>query len=433
MSDPVRTIAFLVLRAAREQDAYVNLTLPGMLTEHRVTGRDAALATELVHGTIRRQATYDAIIDRLVSRPLDPPVRDALRLGAHQLLSMRVPAHAAVSETVDVVRRELGHKPVGFVNAVLRRIGAKRLEVWLEEVTEGLDADDVRAVRTSHPRWIIEAFRDALTEGGAADDDTLDALLEADNAAPQVTLVARPGLCEPDELPGMPGEHSPYAKILDAGDPGSIPAVRDGRAGVQDEGSQLVAILLAEAGLEHRPGAPGSDARWLDLCAGPGGKAALIGALAAQQGANLVANEVQHHRAELVRGGVRALDNVEVTVFDGRHGPWRPGSFDRVLVDAPCTGLGALRRRPEARWRRQPDDLDVLVGLQRELLARALELTRPGGVTVYATCSPHRSETTGVLQAVTGRRDDVAVESTRQWWPHVHGTDAMFAAVLRRL
>ena len=430
MSDPVRTIAFLVLRAVDEQDAYVNLVLPRMLSEHRVVGRDAAFATELVHGTVRLQGTYDAIIDRLATRSIDPAVRDALRLGAHQLLSMRVPDHAAVSETVDVVRREIGHKPVGFVNAVLRRVGAKPLEVWLDEITGGLDADDVRVVRTSHPRWVVEAFREALAGQATASADPdvetqLDALLAANNAAPRVTLVARPGLVDPEELPGAPGQLSPYARVLTEGDPGAVAAVRDGRAGVQDEGSQLVALTLAEATVT------GEESRWLDLCAGPGGKAALLGALAGQRGLPLVANEVQKHRAELVRQGVRLLDNVEVTVHDGRDGPWEPGSFDRVLVDAPCTGLGALRRRPEARWRRQPSDLTELVALQKALLARALDLTRPGGVTVYATCSPHLAETHEVVETVSADRGDVTVERTEQWWPHVHGTDAMFAAVLR--
>ncbi|MBC7633230.1 transcription antitermination factor NusB [Aeromicrobium sp.] len=426
MSDPARAIAFHVLRAVAERDAYVNLVLPAMLDEHHIEGRDAAFVTELVHGTIRRQGTYDAIIGQVATKgiaSIDPPVLDALRLGTHQLLNMRVPPHAAVSETVDVVRREIGHKPVHFVNALLRKIGQKDLDGWLEVVTAGLEGDEARAVRTSHPLWIVKALHEALGGHGAQ----IDKLLAADNAPPRVTLVARPGLCEPDDLPGIPGTLSPYARILDAGgDPGAIPQVRDGRAGVQDEGSQLVAISLAEAQVD------GSDTRWLDLCAGPGGKAALLGALAKQRGATLVANEILEHRAALVRQGVRLLGNVEVTTADGRHGPWEPASFDRVLVDAPCTGLGALRRRPEARWRREMADLDELVPLQTALLTRALELVRPGGVVAYATCSPHLQETRGVLETVTAGRDDVNIESTHQWWPHIDGTDAMFCALLRR-
>lgn len=426
MTDPVRSVAFHVLRAVAEKDAYVNLVLPATLKEHQIEGRDAAFATELVHGTIRRQGTYDAIIGKVASKGLgsiDPPVLDALRLGTHQLLSMRVPAHAAVSTTVDVVRREIGHKPVHFANALLRKIGQKDLDGWLGVITEGLEGDEARAVRTSHPLWIVTALHQALRGHGAQ----IDKLLAADNAPPRVTLVARPGLSTPDSLPGTPGKLSPYARILDeGGDPGDIAAVRDGRAGVQDEGSQLVAIALAEALVD------GDDSTWLDLCAGPGGKAALLGALAAQRGAGLVANEVLEHRAELVRQGVRLLDNVDVVSYDGRHGPWEPASFDRVLVDAPCTGLGALRRRPESRWRRSEADLEELVPLQMALLNRALELVRPGGVVAYATCSPHLRETSGVLDAVTAGRDDVDVESTHQWWPHIDGTDAMFCAVLRR-
>ncbi|MEO6604282.1 MAG: transcription antitermination factor NusB [Aeromicrobium sp.] len=425
MADPVRLVAFHVLRAVAERDAYVNLVLPGTLKEHSIEGRDATFATELVHGTIRRQGTYDAIIGKVASKGLagiDPPVLDALRLGTHQLLSMRVPPHAAVSTTVDVVRREVGHKPVHFANALLRKIGQKDLAGWLDVVTEGLEGDEKRALGTSHPVWIVKALREAL--GGHAAQ--IDKLLAANNAAPLVTLVARPGLCKPEDLPGTPAKLSPYARILDGGAPGDIPQVRDGRAGVQDEGSQVVGITLAEAPIE------GSDERWLDLCAGPGGKAALLGALAAQRDASLVANEVLEHRAELVRQGVHLLDNVEVTTFDGRHGPWEAGSFDRVLVDAPCTGLGALRRRPESRWRRKPEDLDTLVPLQIALLSRALELVRPGGVVVYATCSPHLAETTGVVDAITAGREDVQVEETRQLWPHIDGTDAMFMAVLRR-
>jgi 16S rRNA (cytosine967-C5)-methyltransferase len=424
VSDRVRATAFEVLRAVDERDVYVNLLLPALLRERGITGRDAALATELTHGTLRRRGTYDAVIARVASKGLgsiDPPVLDALRLGAHQLLSMRVPAHAAVSTTVDVVRGQIGHKPVHFANAVLRSIAKLDLDAWLDIVTDGMDEDEATSIRTSHPVWIVQAFRDAL-----GPDGDLDALLEADNAPPRVTLVARPGLCEPDELPGEPGHLSPYARILDGGDPGEIPAVRDGRAGVQDEGSQMVALALADAALEGR------DAQWLDLCAGPGGKAALLGGLAAQRGATLTANELQSHRADLIRQSLRLLPDVEVTEHDGREGPWSEGSFDRVLVDAPCTGLGALRRRPEARWRRSAEDLETLVPLQRDLLSRALALTRPGGVVVYATCSPHLAETREVVAAVAEGRDDTVVGSSRQLWPHIDGTDAMFWAVLRR-
>ncbi|MFT4187651.1 MAG: transcription antitermination factor NusB [Aeromicrobium sp.] len=420
-SDP-RDVAFAALAAVREQDAYVNLLLPKLLREAGLSGRDAAFATELTHGSIRWQATYDAVIERLVNRPLDPGVSDVLRLGAHQILGMRVPDHAAVSTSVSLVRRQIGHKPAGFVNAVLRKVAARDLDAWMELLTEGRSEDDALVVRYSHPAWIVRVLRRSLRLADAAEE--LPELLAADNVAPKVTLVARPGLCEPDELPGDPGRLSPWARILDGGDPGEIPAVLDGRAAVQDEGSQLVAKALADAPLD------GPDAAWLDLCAGPGGKAALLGALAAQRGARLTANEVQKHRAKLVRQSLRALPEVEVTSHDGREGPWQAGTFDRVLVDAPCTGLGALRRRPESRWRRGLADLDELVPLQRALLRRAVELTRSGGVIAYATCSPVPEETLEVVESVG---PGVAVlERVERWWPHRDGTDAMFVALLRR-
>ena len=196
MSDPVRGLAYDVLRAADERDAYVNLLLPQLLRERKVDGRDAAFATELVHGTLRRRGTYDAVLDSLVGRPLDPPVRDVLRLGAHQALSMRVPSHAAVSTSVNLVRRVVGHKPAGLVNAVLRKVAADDLDTWVERVTAGLDPDDALAVRYSHPAWVVRALRTALRAVDAADE--LEALLEADNLPPKVTLVARPGLVDPD-------------------------------------------------------------------------------------------------------------------------------------------------------------------------------------------------------------------------------------------
>lgn len=417
ITDP-REIAYEVMVAVRERDAYVNLLLPTML--RGLEPRDAALATELTHGTIRRQGTYDAIIDAVATSKVAPAVRDALRLGAHQLLSMRVPPHAAVDTTVRLVRRRLGHRPVGFTNAVLRRIGGKDLDTWVHELTEGLSRTDALAIRYSHPVWVVEALAEAVGQ------DQIEALLAADNAPPRVTLVARPGLVDPSDLPGEPGAVSPYARILPGGDPADVPAVRDGRAGVQDEGSQIVAITTAEAPIE------GYDTHWLDLAAGPGGKAALFGALAAQRGATLVANEVQSHRADLVRQSVRALNNVEVTVADGREGPWEEQSFDRVLLDAPCTGLGALRRRPEARWRRRPEDVPELVALQRALLTRAIGLVRPGGVVGYATCSPLLAETRTVVDVVLADHPDVELEAEHRWWPHVDGTDAMYLAILRR-
>lgn len=460
--DPARGAAYDVLRAVDTSDSYANLVLPPLLRERRVAGRDAAFATELAYGTLRLRGRYDAVIELCAARPvasIDPPVLDLLRLGMHQVLGMRVPAHAAVSETVGLARERAGTGASQFVNAVLRAASREPLETWLDRVAEAAQpADDTTrlAVTQSHPAWVVRALREALAGSGRPVGE-LEDLLRADNEAPHVTLVARPGLVDPGELAAdagaRPGRWAPTALVLDGGgDPAALAAVRDGRAGVQDEGSQLVTLALTGAPLD------GPDERWLDLCAGPGGKAALLGAIAAQRGARLVANEVQPHRARLVEQAVAGLPAgavEQVRTGDGRTlGTDEPGAYDRVLVDAPCTGLGALRRRPESRWRRTPADLAGLAELQRALLTSALAAVRVGGVVAYVTCSPHLAETQLVVKDVVRARtkagDGVEVLDARaavlavapaielperddvQLWPHAHGTDAMHLTLLRR-
>ncbi|KNB49883.1 RsmB/NOP family class I SAM-dependent RNA methyltransferase [Streptomyces caatingaensis] len=454
--DPVRILAFEALRAVDERDAYANLVLPPLLRKAREKDgfdhRDAALATELVYGTLRRQGTYDAVLAACVDRPLrevDPPVLDVLSLGVHQLLGTRIPPHAAVSATVELARCVLGDGRAKFVNAVLRKVTAHDLDGWLERVAPPYDDDPEEhlAVVHSHPRWIVSALWDALGGGRAGIED----LLEADNERPEVTLVARPGRIGVTELlaalgedHALPGRWSPHAvRLTEGGEPGAIDAVREGRAGVQDEGSQLVALALAAAPVD------GPDARWLDGCAGPGGKAALLGALAAEEGAALLAAERQPHRARLVGRALAGNPGpYQVVTADGTRPPWREGTFDRVLVDVPCTGLGALRRRPEARWRRRPEDVAGFGPLQRDLLREALRAVRVGGVVGYATCSPHPAETRAVVDDVL-KRQGVEAEwidarplmpgvpalgdgPDVQLWPHLHGTDAMYLALLRR-
>ncbi|MEB3034788.1 RsmB/NOP family class I SAM-dependent RNA methyltransferase [[Mycobacterium] nativiensis] len=440
--DPARRAAFDVLRAVSERDAYANLALPAMLTERGITGRDAAFATELTYGTCRVRGLLDAIIGAAAQRSPDtinPVLLDLLRLGSYQLLRTRVEPHAAVSTTVEQAGIEFDSARAGFVNGVLRTISTRDEASWTAELAPDPATDPIGhlAFTRAHPRWIAQAFADAL--GAAAGE--LDAVLAGDDERPRVHLAARPGVLTAEELAaavdGTVGRYSPYAVYLPGGDPGQLEPVRAGRALVQDEGSQLVARALTLAPVADDTG------RWLDLCAGPGGKTAMLAALAAQTGARVTAVEQAPQRAALVTENTRGLD-VEVLTADGRESGLQPG-FDRVLVDVPCTGLGALRRRPEARWRRQPADIPVLAKLQRELLAAAIGLTRPGGVVLYATCSPHLSETVGVV-ADALRRHPVTALDTRplfapadalgdgphvQLWPHRHGTDAMFAAALQ--
>lgn len=441
--DGARLTAYDVLAGVTSRGAYANLLLPRLLRERGadLEPRDAAFATQLAYGALRARGTLDEVLGRLVDRPLDqldPRVLDLLRLGSYQLLDLRVPAHAAVATTVDLTRAIVGAGASGLVNAVLRKVAAGGdRQAWLATLCAGPgDGDRRLGLATDHPRWIVEAWRAAL---GA--EDELEAALLADDAAPEVHLVARrmPREALVEESGGVPGPWSPYAVRLPGGDPARLESVRTGAAGVQDEGSQLAALALTRAPVDGR------DTAWLDMCAGPGGKAALLAAVR-PPGVHLTAADRAPHRAELVHRAVAGVDDVGVVVADGRRPPWAEASFDRVLLDAPCTGLGALRRRPEVRWRRTPGDVPPLTELQGALLDSALATVRPGGVVAYVTCSPHPEETVAVVDRAAARDDvdvlpvaplfpeipDMARGDHGQLWPHRHGTDAMFIALLRR-
>jgi 16S rRNA (cytosine967-C5)-methyltransferase len=506
-ADPARLAAFETLTAVSRDDAYANLVLPGRIGAHRLDKRDAGFATELAYGALRGQGFYDAVLATCVDRPLDRldgPVLDALRLGAHQLLAMRVPAHAALDSTVALVREQIGTGPSGLVNAVLRKVAARDREAWLEQLAPakapagaaaegkngpgtatGATGDEALAIRHSHPVWIVRALRQSLAVHGRTTDE-LVALLESDNAAPVVNLVALPGLGDLQpvlDAGAEPGPLAPDSALYHDGDAGRLPGVPGGTVRVQDVGSQLTARALVQVPLDRGGKATPSDSvetaasptgrpeRWLDLCAGPGGKAALLAALARQHGASLLANEPAEHRAALVEKALAAVPRHEGSGGDDGPGTWsvrcgdgrdlggeRPAAFDRILVDAPCTGLGALRRRPESRWRRQPSDLGPLTELQRQLLDSAVGALAPGGVLGYVTCSPHPAETVFQVQDVlkrhpglvlldtTGYLRDVAPAlegagtpggsdgsgTTSQLWPHLHATDAMFMALFRK-
>jgi len=431
-ADPARTAAFRVLRAVTADGAYANLELSKQRSG--LSSADAAFATELTAGTCRGMGSYDEIITAASGRPtrsLQPAVLDALRLGTHQLLAMRVPAHAAIAATVDLAALQIGERVSGVVNAILRRVAAHDLDEWVAQLGADRDEYGRLALTYQHPRWVVEAFAELVPE------DELAALLAADNQPPVPNLVVRPGLAEQAELGGRPARYSPYGAYAD-GDPGAVPAVAQGRAGVQDEGSQLVALALARA--------EAGDGPWLDLCAGPGGKSALLAGLAIEQGSRLLASELAPHRAELVAANLRSYTGADrpiTVVADGTRPAWAADVFAKVLADVPCTGLGALRRRPESRWRRQPSDLPGLVALQKSLLASAIASTKPGGVIGYVTCSPHRAETVGVVADAQGVEvltasdylpevAEAALGDYVQLWPHRHGTDAMFLALLRK-
>lgn len=482
-ADGARAAALEVLTAVATEDAYANLILPKTIRAHRLDARDAGFATELTYGTLRNQGTYDAILTHCVDRPIDKigtKILLVLRLGVHQLLAMRVPDHAALNQTVALARAEIGTGPANFVNAVLRRVSERTSDDW-HTLIKNEATDDLQrmALDKSHPAWIVRSFRQALAAHGRPAQE-VEALLDADNAAPIVNLVELPGLGSLDEARSKgatDGELVQGSALYSSGDLARLDSVRSGTVRAQDVGSQLVARALADAPLE------GTDSAWLDLCAGPGGKAALLGALGAQRGARLLANEAADHRARLVEQSLAPLPagSFSVVAADGREiaktlarasqlpeGMGEGTLFDRVMVDVPCSGLGALRRRPEARWRKSPRDIAELLPLQLDLFKAAASVTRPGGLIAYVTCSPHAAETQNIVQDIlrtvevelldsaqalrsvaltdeAGRSvldgdknpghtpDEKNPEATTaQLWPHIHGTDAMFFALFRK-
>lgn len=450
--DAARETALAVIRGVRADGAFANILLSQELRTRRLNKQDAAFATELANGTVRAQGVLDPIIEAAAHRKvsdIDGDLVDVLRLGTYQLLRTKVPPHAAVSTSTELVRGERGQGAAGFVNAVLRAVSRKSLDEWITDCApQEDDALGALAFRTSHPRWIAEAFAAALAAEHR--DDELAAALQADDERPVVHLVALPGMVSAEEVAaitgGEQGHLSDYSVHLSGGgNPGKLDVVREGLARVQDEGSQVVARTLVRAGKTRAQ----EGEVWLDLCAGPGGKAALLGAEAAVVGARVIAVEPVPHRAKLVRQATAGLP-VEILEADGAtitaSELGYPHGFDRILVDAPCSGLGSLRRRPESRWRRQPSDLADLTELQMELLQNALKLVKKDGYVAYSTCSPHVLETRAIVRKVaeqTGARildatqyiddsSDIYSAPYIQLWPHRHGTDAMFVSLLQR-
>ncbi|HET6825517.1 MAG TPA: transcription antitermination factor NusB [Amnibacterium sp.] len=447
---PARRVALDVLVAVRERDAYANLLLPVLLRRAALAPTEAAFATELTYGTLRRLGHYDAVISAASGREIaavDPPLLDVLRLAAHQLLATRTAPHAAVHQAVEQAKEAAGRGASGFANAVLRKVGERDDAAWTARLAAGVtDRIALLAIEQAHPAWVVAELESALarTDGG---DGDLVRLLEVDNIPAAVGLVALPGLADPAET-GLPRHPlSPVGVESAGGDPGELPGVRSGVVRVQDPGSQLAALALTRA----RPVVPGE--RWLDLCAGPGGKAALLAAEAAAGGATLLANELLPARARLVERALAAVPGEpRVEIGDGMRFAAGRERFDRILLDAPCSGLGALRRRPEARWRKRPEDVPPLAETQTRLLDAAVAALAPGGLLAYVTCSPVTAETedrvadaldrhpqlapldtTAVLAGITREPLTRARRGTAaQLWPHRHGTDAMFVQLLTR-
>jgi 16S rRNA (cytosine967-C5)-methyltransferase len=416
-----------------DEGAYAHILVPQLLRRRHLSVRDRAFVTDLVYGTVRMRRALDFLLQRVSNRPieqLDPEVRAALRLGAYQLLN-GVPAHAAVSETVNVVPT----RARGFVNGVLRGL-ARNGPPWV--FPEGKDVGSI-GIRTSHPDWIVEVLLDAY-----GIDDAL-ATLELDNTPPAVTLRTNRLLTAPDalaaelETAGIDvsfGALVPDALVLrHTGDLAALPAIREGRATPQDQTSQAIVAVL-----DPQPGE-----RVLDLASAPGGKATAAAERMHNDGV-IVAADLHPGRARTVQRTAARLGAepaVHAIVADGQQPAVRPASFDRVLLDAPCSGLGVLRRRPDARWRLQADDVRDLAALQRRLLAAAADAVKPGGRLVYAVCTITPDETVGIDAWAADHLPEFTAEPPPEapWRAAGRGalllpgdaqTDGMFVLSLRR-
>jgi 16S rRNA (cytosine967-C5)-methyltransferase len=420
-----RSLALEVVRRVTDEGAYSNRLLPALLERSGLVDRDRALATELAMGTLRRRLPIDATLAQLVERPLaraPPWARAALRLGAYQLLHTRIPAHAAVGETASLV----SGRERGFVNAVLRRLAAD------PPVEPTGDSDEEVSRRTGLAPWAVAELRRLVGEQA---EEAASALA----AQAPLTVRANPCRAEPQRtvaalrdagLDPRPGRLYAGAFLLDRGaTPGDLPGFADGWFTVQDQASAWVADVLD----------PGPGELVLDACAGPGGKATDI----ACRAGSVIAGDVSLSRARLVTSAAERLGvRARVLVQDAGRPALRP-DFDRALVDAPCSGIGSARRRPELLWRPERRDLSRLARLQVGLAVGAGSLLRPGGRLVYSVCTFPRAETDAACDAILGKAPFMEPdpfpgpegrEVTRaRLWPHRHGTDAMFVARFRRL
>ena len=435
--DASRLLAFDLLTEVNRNEGYSNLLLPQALNASKLEERDRALVTELLYGTIRMQGKHDWVLSQISDRPwneVDPGIVDICRLGVHQIHEMRIPDHAAVAATVEVARKRVGESKASFVNALLRSVTRKSIEEWFAPLLTISDPVERLSIQYSHPEWIVSAYFDLLK-----DWREVESALAINNEAALPTLVAWPGYSTQQdliEIGGDPTEFSPFGAHW-KGNPGALDLIKERKIGVQDEGSQLVAEVFAKAA---------AGTQWLDLCAGPGGKAALLSSIARTRGVTFTANEFSAPRAELVK---QVVHGARVLVSDGREINSLGEKFDAILIDAPCTGLGALRRRPEVRWRRTLQDLRALTQLQRELIDSAIEALNPGGVLGYATCSPHLAETSIQIADIKRKHTELNQidvdpflpekleganrDGAMSLWTHKHGTDAMYLALFQKV
>jgi len=434
--NPTRLLVFELISQVNRDGAFANIRLPELLKKSKLSANDRNLATEMSYGTLRMQGLMDYLAGKFTDRPfneLDPKIQDLLRMGIYQLNQMRIPDHAAVSETVEVARQVAGDSKASYINAILRKVSSNTFDFT---ELDNLPVAEKLSIKHSHPIWIVNAFFDQLK-----DWELVVELLIADNKSTRPDIVCWPDKSNEEEFNRLGAhkiENLVHGYNID-GIPSDFAPIVERRSGVQDRGSQIV---VEDFIATWKPGL-----RWLDMCAGPGGKAAYLFHYlnSIEENPSFLANEPVPHRADLVK---RVIGNDVVVSIDGRDSSLFKDTFDRILVDAPCTGLGALRRRPEARWRKKFTDLKDLVSIQHDLLESAYRLLNSEGVIAYVTCSPHISETKAQIVNFLADHADMKLldiaslpkanksglnsDGTVQLWTYKDQSDCMFIAFLKK-
>lgn len=391
-SKSARLIALEVLVKVEQSGAYSNLQLNKALQEASLSRQDAALATEIVYGTISRKLTIDYWLASFVSKgihKLQPWVHQLLRLSMYQLLWLdRIPAHAVVNEAVNIAKKK-GHQGISsMVNGVLRNVIRQQDQLQLANIKLGNDAETL-SVRYSFPKWMVERF---LTCYGI---ETTEQILKSSNDAPNSSIRVNTMKTSVSELlhqlaeQGIEAEPSPLApagiNVTHGGHLASLEAFTSGLFSLQDESSMLVAEVLA----------PKPGMAILDACAAPGGKSLHIGELMCGQG-KLISNDLHEHKRQLIEAGAKRLGLSHIETLSGDAAnlvhTLPAGSFDAVLLDAPCSGLGVIKRKPEIKWTKQEEDIIAIAGIQEQLLSAMSQLVKPGGVLVYSTCTIAQEE-----------------------------------------
>lgn len=426
MKQTARTVALEAIRRVTDEGAYSTIVIPGALRRSRLDERDRAFATELAFGTIRRLPSIDWALDQVASRPvgrMSPSARTVLRLGAYQVLFTDVAPHAAVGETVGLAR----DRERGFVNAVLRRL-ASEPPSW----PAGDDAADL-SVRTGMSAWAVQELGHLLAS------EEVEPAAEALASKALLCLRTNTVVTTPERFEQALREagHEPRPApldatcfLLDGGDPARLPGFDEGWFAVQDQASAFVVRAL-----DPQPGD-----RVLDACAAPGGKTAYAAALVGPSGL-VVGADLHAGRVGLISRGTRRLGVPALVLAQDATAPALSGSFDRILIDAPCSGLGSARRRPELLWRNKKEALSKLARSQVEIVSELIGLLAPGGRIVYSVCTFPRAETDAAVDAILRHRPDLEPAMIEgpdgsaariRLWPHRHGSDGMFIAAFTK-